>query len=199
MRFRSAIVLAAASMMTLSACSSTLKATNLNTEGRFETGSKVYADGIKITKPFDASRYKKMVVVLPFTENKTVNDFYFQSITNSKKFDQVLDTAAVERLVIAEKIDGVTDASSILSLRKLTASKGPFLIVKPYAEWKGGYDYIASLEAIDSETAEVVFRSEKKAFNWAGLDKPLFYPIFNSFIDWVDGVAPTERPAQAAR
>lgn len=197
MHFKTIVSLAIASSIGLSGCSSTLKATQLNTAGRFGTGSQLTADGIIVNAAYDPKRYKKMVVVLPFTENKTINDFYHQSIINSKKFDQVLDTAGVEKMVISQKIGGVTDASSVLSLNQLTKTTGPFLIVKPYAEHKGGYEFIAALEAIDSETATTVFRAEKKAFNWAGLDKPLFYPIFNAFMDWVDGIPP--RPAQVAQ
>lgn len=193
-----ALAALASSSLLVSACSSTLKATELNAAGRFDTSSTLHADGIKVTKAYEPSRYKKMVVVLPFTENKTINDFYYKSIINSKRFDQVLDTAGVEKMVISQKIEDVTDASSVLSLRKLAKTTGPFLIVKPYAEYKGGYDYVAALEAIDAETAETVFRAEKKAFNWAGLDKPLFYPIFNAFLDWMDGVPPKAAPATAA-
>jgi hypothetical protein len=191
-----AVALAGASLM-VSACSSTLKATELNTDGRFATGSQVYADGITVKKPYEATRYKKLVVMLPFTENKTINDFYFQSLVNSKKFDQVLDSAGVEKMVISQKIENVTDASSVLSLNKMAQTTGPFLIIKPYAEYKGGYNFIASIEAIDAESAEVVFRAEKKAFNWAGLDKPLFYPIFNALLDWIDGVPPRTAPVSS--
>lgn len=54
-------------------------------------------------------------------------------------------------------------------------------------EWKGGYDFIANLKAYDSENGKDVLVLENKAFNWAGLDKPLFYPLFNAFLEWVRG------------
>lgn len=176
--------------LALSGCSSTLKAGKLNAAGRFDSNTQVKMADITIAAPFDKAKYGNMVVVLPFTENNQVNDFYYQSIKNSGKFGLVLDKAGVERLVIEKNIDDVTDATSILSLRKLSNSTGPFLVVKPYFEYKGGYDFQASIEAVDPTTGTTMFRAQKGAFNWAGLDKPLFYPLFNSFMDWVDGIPP---------
>lgn len=181
----------------LSGCSSTLKVAQLNTAGRFDSNARVKAADITIDAPFDKAKYGGLVVVLPFTESNQVNDFYYQSIKNSGKFGMVLDKAGVERLVIEKNITDVTDATSILSLRKLSNSIGPFLVVKPYFEFKGGYNYLASIEAVDPTTGKAVFRAQKGAFNWGGLDKPLFYPLFNSFMDWVDGIPPrADEPAK---
>ncbi len=175
-------------------CSSTLKPAELNDEGRFETGSVVTSADQTINAPYSAERYGKMIVVFTFTENKTVNEFFFQSIKNSKKFEQVYDEDELEKFVIKNQIPDVTDASSLLSMNKLAKSVGPFLVVKPYVEWKGGYDYIASVEVIDAQTTETVFTAQKKAFNWAGLDKPLLYPLMNAFIDWTEGKEPPPPP-----
>lgn len=174
----------------VSGCSSTLKAGQLNTAGRFDASASVAPENLKIERPFDKSRFGAKVVVLPFTENNSVNEFYYTSIKNAGKFETVLDKTGVEKLVIQKNLTGVSDASSILSLRNLSTTEGTFLVIKPYFEWKGGYDYTASLDAIDITDGNVVFHAEKKAFNFAGLDKTLFYPIFNSFMDWVDGVPP---------
>lgn len=186
-----------AASLALSGCSSTLKVANLNSAGKFDSNAHVKAEDIKIIAPFDKAKYGGLVVVLPFTENNQINDFYFQSIKNSGKFGTVLDKAGVERLVIDKNITDVTDATSILSLRKLSNTIGPFLVVKPYFEYKGGYNFQASIEAVDATTGSTVFRAQKGAFNWGGLDKPLFYPLFNAFVDWVDGVPPkADAPAK---
>lgn len=180
--------------LALTGCSSTLKPAEVNTEGRFDTSSRVDASGQTITGPFVPERHGKMVVVFTFTENNTVNEFFYQSIKNSKKFDAVYNESELEKFVIKNKIEDVTDTSSLLSMNKLAKTVGPFLVIKPYFEWKGGYNFIATLEVIDAETTETLLKVEKKAFNWAGLDKPLFYPLFNAFIDWTEGKAPPPAP-----
>jgi hypothetical protein len=178
----------------LAGCSSTLKPAAVNTEGRFDTSSTVDASGQTIAGPFIPERHGKMAVVFTFTENNTVNDFFYQSIKNSKKFENVYNQSELEKYIIKHNIEGVTDTGSLLSMNKLAKIIGPFLVIKPYIEWKGGYDYIATLEVIDAETTETVLKVEKKAFNWAGLDKPLFYPLFNALIDWTEGRAPPPAP-----
>ena len=32
-----------------------------------------------------------------------------------------------------------------------------------------------------------MFLVEQTAFNWAGLDDPLFFPLFNAFLEWTKG------------
>lgn len=178
----------------LAGCSSTLKPAEVNTEGRFDTSSRVDASGQTITGPFVPERHSKMAVVFTITENNSVNDFFYQSIQNSKKFETVYNPTELEKYVIKNKIEDVTDTSSLLSMNKLSKTVGPFLVIKPYVEWKGGYNWIATLEVIDAETTETLLKVEKKAFNWAGLDKPLFYPLFNALIDWTEGRAPPPAP-----
>lgn len=148
--------------------------------------------GVKIGAPFSAERYGKMAVVLDLTENQTINSFFRDSIRNSGRFQQVLSESELERYVIQQQIEGVTDTSSLISLNKLAQRTGPFLVIKPYVELRGGYRVLASLEAIDAQTSQTVFRAEKAVTNWAGLDKPLLYPLFNAFVDWTQG-----RPAPA--
>lgn len=179
-------LLAIAVMGSISACSSTLTATNLNDQGRFDANTQVDPEDVQITKPFK-SEWGKMVVVADFTESNGMNDFNYQMIQNLGKFETVYDKDKLEQYVLSNRIDGVTDTTSILSLNKLAEREGPFLLIRPYAEHRGGYDFSGALEAVDVQTGDAVFRVDKGAFNWAGLDKPLFYPIYNALMDWVEG------------
>lgn len=187
--FMKKICLAACAVLSLvvGGCSSTLEVPTLGADGRFASNATVDPENIQVTKAFDQTNWKKLVVVQEFTDNKQVNAFYFDSIGNSQKFEKVYDKASLETYVLANNFEGVTDASSLISLKNLSKTTGPFLLVRPYFVWNGGYNYDASLEAVDVQTGEVVFMANKGAFNWGGLDKPLFYPIFNAFMDWVDG------------
>ena len=187
----------AATLFFVAACSSTLKVGEVNSAGRFDSNSTVDAEDIQVNAAYTAEEFGTTLVVQSFTENNTVNEFYYESLKNSQRFERVWNEEDVERFVLQNGIDGVTDASSILSLSRLREEIGPFLIVKPYFEWSGGYNYSATIEAIDPEDGNVVFQAEKRAFNWGGLDKPLFYPLFNSFMDWVDGTPVTATAGEA--
>jgi hypothetical protein len=181
---------AALAVASLSACATTLQATELNTEGRYTTDTKIDASKVTITKPFDAARHGARVLVADYRDDKTFSDFLVTSVKNTKKFGTVYTEAELEKYVIQNGVEGVTDTSSLLSLNKLAKATGPLLVIKPYVEYKGGYNFSASIEAIDAETTETVFTAKQDAFNWSGLDQPLFFPLFNSLIDWTEGKAP---------
>jgi len=85
---------------------------------------------------------------------------------------------------ISEKVQNISD---LIGLKNLSSEIGPFLVVEPHAEHKIGYNFEASLKVVDAQTGETVLQLRNKAFNWDGLDKPLFYPLFNSFLDWTNG------------
>ena len=61
------------------------------------------------------------------------------------------------------------------------------MVVEPHLEWAGGYEYTASLKVHDPETGQYVLVLENEATNWSGLDQPLFYPLFNAFLQWTRG------------
>jgi hypothetical protein len=132
--------------------------------------------------------YKGMIYVKTDEKDETLNSFYLETFKNMKVFDQVMNKADMENLVIEKKLtDKISSVSDKIGLHSLGKEIGAFLVVEPYVEWKGGYDFIANLKAYDSENGKDVLVLENKAFNWAGLDKPLFYPLFNAFLEWVRG------------
>lgn len=182
--------LAAFAIGLLSACATTLKTTELNPQGRYTTQTMLDASKVTVTKPFDAARHGGRALVADYKDDKTFGDFLVASVRNTKKFGTVYTEGELEKYVITSGVEGVTDTSSLLSLNKLAKATGPLLLIKPYVEWKGGYNFSASIEAIDTETTETVFSAKQDAFNWSGLDQPLFYPLFNSLIDWTEGKSP---------
>ena len=73
-----------------------------------------------------------------------------------------------EKMIIERQLtDTVSNVSDLIGLHNLAKQIGPFLVVEPYVEWKGGYNFVASLKAIDPGTGETVLHLEQKAFNWA--------------------------------
>lgn len=189
----------------LAACSSTLKTKPLDARtGYFPTQTKLDAEGIKTQKPF-SDTYKNLVYIkIDDSKSKQYTAFFVESFKNMKSFGKVDEKADLESIVITQHLsDKVATVSDLVGLNKLQASIGPFLIVEPYVEWKGGYSFMAQLKATDPSTGETVLLLEQTAFNWAGLDEPLFYPLLNAFMQWTRGeriatagvtVAPTKPP-----
>jgi hypothetical protein len=68
----------------------------------------------------------------------------------------------------------------------LSKNVGKFLICESNVEYKGGYDFSFEYKVIDPTNAEVLLHIKHNAFNWGGLDRPLFNPVFNKYIDWMN-------------
>jgi hypothetical protein len=165
-------------------CSTTLQATKPDESGYFPTSTKIAQDDIRVQKPF-LEKYCTLLYVMTDVKDDTYNDFFVVSFVNMNMFAEVLDKEGLEKLVIEKGLtDSVTSISDKIGLYNLQSHMGAFLVVEPYTMYMGGDYYSAELKAFDPETGETVFHVTNEAINWAGLDKPLFYPLFNAFIDW---------------
>jgi len=175
-------------------CSTTLKSTNLSEGGYFSTNAKIVYDGVKKKEEFK-EKYKTLLYVKTDEKNKQFNSFYIETFKNMNVFEKVYDKELMENMVFEKKLTGsVFSISDKIGLHSLQKHIGPFLVVEPYVEWVKGYEFKAELKAYDPETGKDVLVIENKAFNWAGLDKPLFYPLFNAFLEWVRGEEITTKP-----
>ena len=171
-------------VISVTGCSSTMKAVKLNDSGYFPTSNTIEQDDVKVEEKFDA-KYRAMLYVKTDEKSIDYNKFFIQSFVNMDVFELVLDKEGIENLVIEKGlVDKVTSVSDKIGLYHLQKEIGIFLVVEPYAEYVGGYDYRAELKAYDPETGKLLLHLTNAAFNWAGLDKPLFYPLFNAFLDW---------------
>jgi hypothetical protein len=181
----------------LGGCSTTLKPTAVGETGYFDTNTKLIYDGIIIEKAFKPE-YKKMIYVKTDEDNEKFKMFYLETFKNMNEFDSVFSKEELETLVFDRDLTGkVSSVSDKIGLHNLQKEIGSFLVVEPYADWKGGYDYIANLKVYDPETGKDVLVLENTAFNWAGLDKPLFYPLFNAFLEWSRGENIQTEPTSA--
>ncbi len=170
-------------------CSTTLKPRTLDpATGKFSTTSKLSADAVKVNKPFE-EKYKTLAYVkTDESKAKEYNNFFVETLKNMGVFTKVVTKEELEALVLERKLtDKVSNISDLIGLNQLSKQIGPFLIVQPYVEWKGGYNFFAHLKAIDPETGGTLLLLEQNAFNWAGLDDPLFFPLMNGFLEWTQG------------
>lgn len=153
--------------------------------GQFPASKTLDADAVQTIKPFKDS-YKKLVYLkVPDDRPIAFGQFYSTELTNMHVFDKVAMKSDLEAIVIQRNLSGtVPSISDMVGLHKLAEAIGPFLVVEPYVEWKGGYNFVAQLKATDPQTGETVLLLQQHAFNWAGLDGPLVYPLLNGFMRW---------------
>ena len=170
----------------LSACSSTFQPAHLDpATGRFAAQEPI--DKVETQLPFE-TRYANMLYVMTDTKIESFNEFFIQSFTSMGSFNSVLGKDKLETLVIQKNLsDKVPGVSDLVGLNRLSKEIGPFLVVEPSVVFLGGYRFEASLKVTDASTGNVVLKVTNAATNWAGLDKPLFYPLFNAFLDWTKG------------
>ncbi len=180
--------LAAALVLLLAGCSTTMKATTVDSEtGRFSTSNSLKPEEVITQEPFKAE-HAELLYVKTDSKSADYNDFFVKSFMQMKPYKVVLDQAGLEALVIERSLtDRVSGISDLVALNRLAREIGPFLIVEPTAEWKGGYNFSSTIKATDAMTGKAVLDIRRNAFNWAGLDKPLFYPMLNAFADWSEG------------
>jgi hypothetical protein len=176
-----------AAFLLLSGCSSTMKAVKPDATGAFPTKDQLKPAEVIVNEPIDLSPYRHLVYVQVGEKSEVYETFIVDSIRNMDYFEKVLTKTGFEQELIASgKSDNVSNISDLIGLRGASKAYGPFLVVSTDVEWLGGYDFTASIKAIDPVTGRTLYHAKRKAFNWAGLDKPLFYPLFNGFLGWVN-------------
>lgn len=185
-----ALLAAAASLLLLSACADVKPKPISPATGLFPTNTPLDTDGVRTEKPFEA-KYRHLVYLkVPDDKPTAFVDFFMTELRNSKIFDKVAAKSDLEAIVIQKNLsDKVPSVSDMVGLHKLESAIGPFLVVEPTVEWKGGYHYTGQLKVVDPETGETVLLLQQKAFNWAGLDSPLVYPLLNGLLEWARGQA----------
>jgi hypothetical protein len=185
-------------LLLLSACSSTMKAVRPDATGSFPTKDQLKPSEVIVNERIDLAPYRRLVYVQVGEKSEVYETFIVDSIRNMDYFEKVLTKTGFEQELIASgKSDDVSNISDLIGLRGASKAYGPFLVVSTDVEWLGGYDFTASIKAIDPVTGRTMYHAKRKAFNWAGLDKPLFYPLFNGFLGWVNAnkAAPAAAPA----
>lgn len=108
-------------------------------------------------------------------------------IANVNQFETIFTKAELEQFIIKNGLSGsVTNISDLVGLNQLSQKIGKFLVVDAgieYIEQFALHQFELKVSSpVDGEMYFNAYRAEK---NWAGLDEPVFYPVFNAFIDWI--------------
>jgi len=194
------ILVAVLPVLALAACAD-VKPKPINpSTGLFPTNTVLQSDAVRVNKPFDPKFRHLVYLKVPDDKPKEFSQFYLTELRNTKLFDKVADKSDLEAVVIQQNLsDTVPSISDLVGLHKLETKIGPFLVVEPYIEWKGGYNFMGQMKAVDPATGETVLLLQQKAFNWVGLDAPLVYPLLNGFLQWARGTKILTMPEPATQ
>lgn len=169
-------------------CSPTLKVKQLDEKtGKLPTDTKLNPEEILVDKNINLGEYKQFLYIKNSGVNMEKFDKYIvETLKNIGGFDKFYTQAELEQYVIQNKLtDKVTSISDYIGLLNLQKQVGNFMVCEVTPEYLGGYDYIFKLKLVNPATSETALEVKHKAFNWGGLDRPLFNPVFNYYIDWV--------------
>lgn len=168
--------------LSMTACVTQFAVTNPDEKtGYYATGKDQYQKATTvISEKVDLTVFKSLAYVQG-------SDFFVKQTRNIGYFDEVLDKKGLESKIIEKGLqDKVTDVSSLLGLNNLYRHYQPFLYVSTNIETKGDKEFV-QLIAKDPSNGKTLFTSEAEMdFVWSGVsDQNTFYPLFNSFIDWL--------------
>lgn len=172
----------------LFSCSPTLKVKQLNPEtGKLPTETIITQDEILVEKSIDLNEYSQFLFIKKSGLNvEKYEKYILGTLTNIGGFEHYYTQNELEQMVIQKNLtDKVTSISDNIGLMNLSKNVGKFLICESNVEFKGGYDFSMEYKIINPTNAEVVLHIKHNAFNWGGLDRPLFNPVFNKYIDWI--------------
>jgi hypothetical protein len=179
----------ALSIILLTGCATSFKATQTDPQTNlFATSYKIPSDGVNVNEEYKNEYSKTAYLKVEGINTPVVQNFYLESIKNTNKFNIIKTKSDLEEYVFTNNLeDRVSNVSDLVGLSNLEKYFGSFLIIEPYLEHYGGYEYLFRLKAFDPRTGKLLLRLENRTYPVSGLDQPLFYPVFNAFIEWIEG------------
>jgi len=169
-------------------CSPTLKVKELNVKtGKLPTETIITESEILVKKNVNLKEYSQFLFVKKSGLNmEKYENYILGTLKNVGGFQKYYTQTELEQYVIQKGLtDKVTSISDNIGLLNLSKNIGKFLICESNVEYKGGYDFSFEYKVIDPTNAEILLHIKHDAFNWGGLDRPLFNPVFNEYIDWI--------------
>lgn len=173
----------------LFSCSPTLKVKELNPKtGKLPTETILNQDEILVEKNINLNEYSQFLFVKKSGLNmEKYENYILGTLKNIGGFEKHYTQNELEQYVIQKNLtDKVTSISDNIGLLNLSKNVGKFLICESNVEFKGGYSFSFDYKIINPTNSEVLLHIKHNAFNWGGLDRPLFNPVFNKYIDWIN-------------
>lgn len=173
----------------LFSCSPTLKVKELDAKtGKLPTETVINQEELLVEKSINLKEYSQFLFVKKSGLNMEKYESYIlETLKTIGGFEKYYTQSELEQYVIQKNLtDKVTSISDNIGLLNLSKNVGKFLICESNVEYKGGYDFTFEYKVINPTNAEILLHIKHSAFNWGGLDRPLFNPVFNKYIDWVN-------------
>jgi hypothetical protein len=170
-------------------CSPTLKVNAPDPKtGFLPTDSKVDQSEVLVDKPIELSKYNMFLYIRKSKVNMDKYESYIiGDLKNIGGFNKFYTETELEQYVIQNNLtDKVTSISDNIGLINLQKQVGNFLVCETTAQNLGGYNFLFDFKITNPANAEVVLEIKHKGFNFSGLDRPLFNPVFNYYIDWMN-------------
>jgi hypothetical protein len=171
-------------------CSTTFKVANLDSQtGRFLTRTKLGPESYLVRKNINARAFKQLLYIrgIDTRGEDKVSNFFIQSFANIGFFESVKDKVEMEKFIIAKGLaDSTPNVSDLIGLNRLEKRIGKFLVADCLLKWEMGNWFTFQVIFFNPEDGQEVLHISHRAYNLAGLDDPLFYPVFNAVKDWID-------------
>lgn len=187
------IAVAAFAAIVLSGCGSTLQVDSPEAETqRFATDTVVDKESIIVVETLDLSDRLDFLIVRTDGDDVAEYAYFFKdSIIALNQFQNVYLTDDFELKIIKDgNSETIGEVSGPIGQTRAAEVYGPFMTATFLTERDGTYSYTATLTVRDAVDGRMLFQVRHSAFNWSGLDQPLFYPVLNAFADWVEANSP---------
>lgn len=135
-----------------------------------------------VAEKIDLKEFKPLALV-------TGSDFIIQQVRYLGYFDQVMDLPELQRRIVEKNLqDKVPSMSDRIGINNAARYYAKFLWIHFDVEKRDGRTFI-KLVATDPTSLKDLFVAERKftVQPYVGSDQTLWYPLFNSFIDWLKG------------
>jgi hypothetical protein len=178
-------------MFALGSCSPTMKVKNIDKgSDQLPTDTNLKNQEILVRKNIRLSDYKQFLFVRTGSPGQTMgryDHYVLGTLKNIGFFDHVYSETDMQKLIIQKGIvDQVNGSLDNIGMYNLQKEIGKFLIAQTFCEQVSKYTFEYHLEIIDPSSGETIYYIKHKGTNWSGLDRPLFNPVFNDFIVWVN-------------
>lgn len=190
-------------LILLNSCSTTMKVKPLNKNGYFTIQSDISHENIIDFKKINLEGYNILIirnlgydtssngyivaeVATSGVNQKKYENYIINTIKQIGKFDKIYTLSEFENYILQNNLtNDIKNLVEIDELNKLSNKGIKFLILDLDFKYLSGYNYLFKMKINDPISKIKVFDVGKPAFNFGGLDKVLFNPVFNNYIEWL--------------
>jgi hypothetical protein len=170
-------------------CNKTYQVIPVDTETGYFSNKKPEPAEILKSQPLAGIDAYKIIYLrgLNACDNHFCLNYVRSMIANVNQFETLFTKTELEQFIIKNGLsNSITNISDLVGLNQLSQKIGKFLVVDASIEYIEQFAlHQFELKVSNPVDGEMYFNTYRAEKNWAGLDEPVFYPVFNAFIDWI--------------